>query len=203
MTAAVKRVRLGPTKSLSMQSIVELAAHGTAVLSGCERYRYYLTRQMREQRLGLVVFVLCNPSTADALQDDATVRKCMGFTRRWGRRDLHIYNAFALRSPNPKQLLRDADPFGPDNGAWLRNAFTELGSSAERPILVLGWGEALPVPLRKRTIGLMAKLAIEFDVHPKCLGLTKSGQPRHPLMPSYETELQDVAMLGFGQVGSA
>nr|WP_246217502.1 DUF1643 domain-containing protein [Paraburkholderia panacisoli] len=39
-----------------------------------------------------------NPSTTDATLDDATARKCIGFTKPNGGRRLIVGNVFAVRS---------------------------------------------------------------------------------------------------------
>src|SRR5262249_3639514 len=78
---------------------------------------------------------LLNPSTADAEQDDATVRKCMGLSRRWGCGKVQVVNLFAFRSTDPKALRLAADPIGPANAVWLGRATQE----AEGPV-VCAWG---------------------------------------------------------------
>jgi hypothetical protein len=51
-------------------------------LSDCGTYRYELWRRWAEGPH--VLFVMLNPSTADAVTDDATIRKCIGYAKRWG-----------------------------------------------------------------------------------------------------------------------
>ena len=58
-------------------------AAGAAVISPCGAYRYLLTRQIGAGAK-VATFIMLNPSTADAERDDATIRKCVGFARRWG-----------------------------------------------------------------------------------------------------------------------
>ena len=74
-----------------------------AVLSLDMKYRYVLRRDWGEAPE--VMFVMLNPSTADALKDDATVRKCVGFADAAGHGGLIICNLFALRSRDPGALI--------------------------------------------------------------------------------------------------
>jgi len=57
----------------------------TATISPCGKYRYFLSREIG-QELGVATFIMLNPSTADATKNDPTIRKCMGFARKWGMR---------------------------------------------------------------------------------------------------------------------
>ncbi|MCH7984950.1 MAG: DUF1643 domain-containing protein, partial [Chloroflexi bacterium] len=45
-----------------------------ARFSGCHRYRYVLTREFGGDSTCL--FIMLNPSSADADQDDPTIRRC-------------------------------------------------------------------------------------------------------------------------------
>ena len=53
----------------------------TAVISDDGLYRYRLERVWDDARPALP-FVMLNPSTADALVDDPTIRRCVGFAPR-------------------------------------------------------------------------------------------------------------------------
>jgi hypothetical protein len=53
----------------------------SAVISPCGLYRYRLERHGLSGAGG-VAWIMVNPSTADATQDDATIRKVIGFTER-------------------------------------------------------------------------------------------------------------------------
>ena len=54
-----------------------------AAISPCGRYRYALWRKWSDMG-PLATFLMLNPSTADASENDATIRKCIGWL---GRRD--------------------------------------------------------------------------------------------------------------------
>lgn len=51
-----------------------------AVISDDGRYRYLLWRCWDPNR-ATVTWIMLNPSTADALQDDPTIRRCISFSR--------------------------------------------------------------------------------------------------------------------------
>ena len=94
-----------------------------AVISKCGAYRYSLTR--RWSGAPLLTFVMLNPSTADAKEDDPTIRRCIGFARREGAGELIVANLYALRSSAPEALWSARDPIGPKNSAharWPRRA---------------------------------------------------------------------------------
>lgn len=159
-----------------------------AVISSCGRYRYALARDVQAifPRQGLVVFLGVNPSTADAQTDDATVRKWRGFAERWGFRRFLVGNLFAYRATDVGELAAVEDPIGPDNDAHLRDMLWQAS------LVVPCWGsrEKLPATLRPRIDAVRAVLR-QIPVEVLVLGLTRSGDPKHPLMLGYHARLED------------
>lgn len=152
-----------------------------AVLSPCGRYRYRLWRELPRGK-GSATIVMLNPSTADASKDDHTIRKLLGFAeRRWGVGRIEVVNLFALIETDSKKLHHASYPTGPENDHYLDEAVCESGS------IIVAWG-ALHKSLEWRARDVLD--LIRKRVEPLCLGRCGNGQPRHPLMLSYETELE-------------
>lgn len=146
----------------------------SAVISEDGKYRYVLARSW-EHEGPLCVFVLLNPSTADAIKDDPTVRRCVGFARRFGCGALEIVNLFAFRSTDPRKLkvLSKDEAVGPLNDEVLREERVRV---AERGgFLIAGWGT------HGKLFGRDAEVKALLGGGLLCLGPTKHGHPRHPL----------------------
>jgi hypothetical protein len=164
---------------------LSLADRGGAVLSPCRRYRYRLWRSWGDLEKR-VAFVMLNPSTADESKDDPTIRKCVGFAKRWGFGALDVVNLFAWRSTDPDGLLDAADPVGPDNDKMVRAVF----DGADR--VVLAWGShgakiRKMVHARVRSGSLLS--CSTTDDH-GTLGYCADLSPRHPLMLAYATPFE-------------
>lgn len=156
-----------------------MRAPAGAVLGAGGTYRYRLWRRWGAG--ATVLFVLLNPSTADAHRDDPTLRRCLGFARRWGCGGLEVVNLFALRSTDRRGLRAVADPVGPENDR-------HIGAAAHRAgLVVAGWGEPAP-DQRARAATVAARLLARVPLH--CLGTTQAGQPRHPLYLPADTPLR-------------
>jgi hypothetical protein len=149
-----------------------------AKLSSDNRYRYALWRTWDAGRPS-VLFLGLNPSTADGERDDPTVRRYVGFAKRWGYGTLSIGNLFALRTPSPRTLCSASDPIGPRNDWWLR----QLADDGD--LIVAAWGGAGTWMARDREVRDMLGAMV-------CLGHTRSGQPRHPLYVRRATRLRDL-----------
>lgn len=146
-----------------------------ALLSPDGRYRYWLRRQLGEDPAApALVFVMLNPSTADATTDDPTIRRCKAFAVRDGWGALEVVNLYALRSTDPAALWRDPDPVGPDNDRHL------LAACRRAVAVVAAWGAApgLRPSLRAAQVaGMLEREGIRLV----SLGRTGSGHPTHPL----------------------
>ena len=94
------------------------AIESGAGFSLCRTWRYKLWRRWSSAG-PTVAFIGLNPSTADELNDDPTIRRCIGFARHWGFGGMYVLNVFAFRSTNPRALRGAADPVGPRNNAAL------------------------------------------------------------------------------------
>ena len=98
-----------------------------ATFSPCRKYRYTLTRRWGDGNR-FACFIALNPSTADEMQDDPTIRRMIGFAKNWGLDGLHVANIFALRSTDPRALRKHHAPIGTYNDANIvhltRNAVT-------------------------------------------------------------------------------
>jgi hypothetical protein len=146
-----------------------------AAFSACRTYRYALWRKWADGPR--VLFVMLNPSTADATQDDPTIRRCIGFAKSWGYGSVAVGNLFALRTPSPRVLAAHARPIGAANDRWLR----KLQRSAA--LVVAAWGNH--GCLFERSAMVRSLLA-----EPQTLGLTVQGYPRHPLYVAARTTPQ-------------
>lgn len=152
--------------------------HKSAELSECGAYRYELVRLWERGRV--VTWCMLNPSTADSSVDDPTIRKCVGFAKRWGYGGIRVVNLFALRATDPAALTRHVDPIGPRNERILRDLSGDV---------VAAWGSRVPKEPWARRVVSVARERSTW-----CLGTTRNGEPRHPLMLSYSTQLEGFAV---------
>lgn len=155
---------------------------GDAWISDDGVYRYRLDRYIgptglfgRSER---VLFVMLNPSTADAAVDDPTIRRCLGFARREHSPTLTVVNLYAYRTPHPRRLAEarraGVDIVGPDNDRALEEC--------HRPgdLVIAAWGArpaGIPREAHQKRIDQVRNLLGPMYQ----LGLTLAGDPRHPL----------------------
>lgn len=157
---------------------------GGASISDDGVYRYKLWRRWAAG--DSLLWVMLNPSTADAAVNDATIRRVIGFSRAWGYGASVVVNLFALRSTAPAALGGHADPVGPHNDAVIASE-----AMAHRDILV-AWGAATG-----RYVGDRARQVSGGPLAGRrllCLGNTGATRPRHPLYAA--GGVQPVGFLG-------
>ncbi len=142
-----------------------------AVIDKTGLYRYLLWREWEVNQPKLV-FIMLNPSKADADIDDPTLRRCINFAKSWGCGSLVVVNLFAYRSASPLDLKKVDDPVGKQNDRYLKKAIR----SADK--VVVAWGNNGKLMQRDR---LVLELLSKLKVQPHCLGITQAGYPRHPL----------------------
>ena len=158
----------------------------SAIISPCGNYRYRLEREIGFPDSPVYAFFGINPSTADANVNDATVRKWIGFVQRWRGSRFIVGNLFAYRSTDVKALATVDDPFGDDIGEHITDIITEAD------VLVPCWGNTSKIPPKHAyAVDIMLDALMTSGKPVKCFGFTKSGDPKHPLMLGYDTELVD------------
>lgn len=140
-------------------------------------YRYWLHRLWRRE-LGCCGFILLNPSKADAKIDDPTLRRCIGFAKRWGFGAITVVNLFALRATNPCQLWEVDDPVGPKTNHYLLREV--MGCDR----LVVGWGARGRLHNRDKQV---LRLLKGYELW--CFGENKDGTPVHPLYQPWARKL--------------
>lgn len=152
----------------------------SAHISDCGQFRYMLIRRWKPGML--LTFIMLNPSTADADEDDATIRKCVGFADRFGFGGIIVVNLFAYRATDPKDLKKAGFPIGDLNDDAILAAVSAAGE------VVCAWGVNANRTARPAQV---CKMLAEYGARPKCLDITDAGWPSHPLMLSYDRPLLD------------
>jgi len=166
-----------------------------ATISPCGRYRYDLRRKLDvfsgRAKGRTVVWLMLNPSTADAVKDDQTLRKVLGFSSRWNYEHVVVVNLFAYRATDPREMIEVAhahksrtgliDPVGLDNDRHI------LAAAAEAELIVCGWGAHARRADPLRAGEVMSKLDRSKL---RCLKLTAAGDPGHPLTLPYYLPLR-------------
>lgn len=162
---------------MTQQSL--FGGQSSATFSPCGVYRYTLERRWGPE--DPVVFVMLNPSTADASQDDPTVRRCIAYAKSWGYGGLTVLNIFALRSTDPNALYSHPDPTGPWNDAAIKDA-------AKGRDVCCAWGEHGKYLNRgSAVLTLLRGIAKRLGY----LKLNSGGEPAHPLYQKGDLVLTD------------
>ena len=149
-----------------------------AVFSYCRNYRYSLWRNENQSGLEkLVAFIGLNPSTADEEKNDPTVKRCINFAERWGYGGMVMLNLFAFRATDPKVMRAENEPVGPLNLGVIQWFAERVG------LVVTCWGNhGSHLDQYKITVSTISSYKLHH------LGLTKTGQPKHPLYLRADTK---------------
>ena len=144
----------------------------SAIISDCNKYRYELHREWDKDK-GKVLFVMLNPSTADADNNDLTTIRCMNFAKKWGYGGIMIGNIYPFRAKRPKDLRK-----------WIKeykysrrfhnhvNYRHVMGMAEQTDLVVCAWGG--------NHKGMPEMLEYTSDLH--YLELCDDGiTPKHPL----------------------
>lgn len=169
---------------------------GRAQFSDDGTRRYVLIRRWAhtigddDERTMPLTWVMLNPSSAGAADDDPTIRKCVGYAKRWGYGGIRVLNLFDYIATDPHDLARQATRSSPANDQvweewllpWNRQEWTAL---EVRPDVVVGWGDHGSIDNRDQWA---ARMFIRAGIEPSCLGVTRAGQPLHPGRTSYDLQ---------------
>jgi hypothetical protein len=141
-----------------------------ATFSPCRTYRYSLWRRWGAG--SYVMFIGLNPSTADEVNDDPTIRRCIRFAKDWGHSGLCMTNLFAFRATDPRDMKAASDPVG------ARNDQTLLSIARNASVVVAAWGAHGGHLKRSAQVE-----SLIGSLH--ALKLTQDGSPSHTLyLPS-------------------
>ena len=135
----------------------------------CRSYRYALWRDFGDlAREGYALFVGLNPSTADEVTDDPTIRRCVAFAKTLGYGPLGMKNLFAFRATAPDDMKAAAEPIGPQNDFHLQRLAHGAG------VVVAAWG--IHGTHRERDAAVRSMIPTLHH-----LRKTANGHPGHPL----------------------
>ena len=153
-----------------------------AVLDHTRIYRFLLWRFWDDRPR--VLFCGLNPSTANEFENDPTVKRWIQFAQDWGYGGLYAANLYPFITPNPEALVAP-DCFHKANYPALEMA------SGLVVLTVACWGDGI----KKINEGLTVANHVwaSYLKEPMCFGLTKSGNPKHPLYLSSDTSLVEYA----------
>ena len=145
-----------------------------AEFSPCRVYRYALWRWWDPEK-PYAMFIGLNPSVADEVKDDPTIRRCRRFAADWDYGGLVMTNLFAVRATDPKAMIAHSDPIGSENDNYLRE---------------LSWGAGIVIAAWGARGGHLERDTQVLSMLPRLhhLGLTKTGKPRHPLYLRADTQ---------------
>jgi hypothetical protein len=153
-----------------------------AVFNSDHTRRYLLGRTWGELDGMHATFAMCNPSQAGADNDDATIRKCIGFGKRLRQDGILAVNASSLISTDPRALMKAADLCDSANLSVIRGVFSSMIG-----LRIAAWGALSPALRKRMSPGIVA---LKSMGHPLvCFGRTKDGSPHHPSRIPYDSPL--------------
>lgn len=137
-----------------------------AEFSPCRNYRYVLWR-VWDRSKPKVMFIGLNPSTANEITDDPTIRRVKAMAKNLGFGGVYMVNLFSFVTAYPDELMKCADPVN-ENDVWLQKVAAQCAD------IIFAWGNFKEAQER-------AKKVIEMFPIAKALHINKNGSPKHPL----------------------
>lgn len=153
----------------------------SATISPCKQFRYSLGRRWAEGPA--LLYVMLNPSTADADLDDPTIRRCIGFAQAHRFPALEVVNLFAFRATKPAAMRAAGYPIGPDNDLHI------MAAARRAAKVCVAWGSNGCQPEVAARVQAVMPLLRRAGREPHCLAITKTGHPSHPLMLRSDCQL--------------
>ncbi|WP_051421227.1 DUF1643 domain-containing protein [Paenibacillus massiliensis] len=149
-----------------------------AIFDSTRKYRYLLSREW-DPSLPKLLYVMLNPSTASDNEEDRTSTQCLYFAKKFGFGALEVVNLFALISKDPEQLQKVEDPIGEENDKYI------LEAAKRSKTIIVAWGGKHFINQRHTKV---ARLLTSEGYELSCLGMAKSGHPRHPSRMSHSIQ---------------
>ncbi len=151
-----------------------------ATFSDNTRYFRYALWRRWETNGDHLLFIGLNPSTANDVEDDPTIRRLIGFAKSWGFGGLFAGNLFSLVTPEPDILFLHSSPELPDGP----NDQAIKRMRALSTLALVGWGD-WGMNAGTRPAEVLSLLGESVF----CLKVNKSGEPTHPLYLPADTKL--------------
>jgi len=140
-----------------------------AVFDQHRAYRFLLWRFWNDSPR--VLFIGLNPSTANEISSDPTIRRCIGFAEKWGYGGMYFCNLYSFVSTDPKALSVVEALHGANIPA--------IQMAQKLAVLtIVAWGDGVELVKNGQRVASHVK---EIVADPMCFGLTQKGNPKHPL----------------------
>lgn len=136
----------------------------TAIFSKDKQYRYQLSRRWDSAK-PMVLFVMHNPSTADAYKEDPTLIRIINYAKDWGYGGLYVGNLFPYCSSKPKKDMVLPKVIVTRNHRHIKTMYKQSEQT------IFAWGNQQETPQWfKKNIN-----------YPYCIALSLNNIPKHPL----------------------
>ncbi|MBA7658592.1 hypothetical protein ES703_66551 [subsurface metagenome] len=150
-----------------------------AVFDQHRAYRFVLWRFWKDAPR--VLFVGLNPSTANELENDPTIRRCLGFADKWGYGGMYFCNLYSYVSTEPRLLSSE-------EALHAANIPAITMAKSLSVLAIAAWGDGVELVENGKSVAEHIRKLIEPSL---CFGLTQKGNPKHPLYLPSEAELVD------------
>ncbi len=168
-----------------------------AIISKDEKYRYLLWRRWAGDIFDChqsCAFIGLNPSKAGVVENDNTVRRCIGFAKSLGRDSFVMGNLWPYRTKSPK-ILKQNKPNqieGAANLDWLKWICRNFN------LVIAAWGNhGLWQKRGAEVVAALYPILAENGNDFQCLDLTQENEPRHPLYVRADTPLVALGSLSY------
>ena len=137
-----------------------------------EGYRYKLSR-IWEPTKDKILFIMINPSSANANEDDKTIKLLLEITKKWENYGgFYVGNLYPHISPKPADLRTLTYP----EDIRIKNEISIQEMASECSLIIYAWGTKGPDERQGEPEWL--RKIMNRDVH--CLGISVKGVPKHP-----------------------